>query len=187
MGPGQKIMAPAGVETGEYGYRAQRRIDYMEIMQKKRDAELAKMRDAQDMEAARQSVFGDKSAELSTGKPATNQYAAAATAAQGAVNSMGGGSETANVASAGLGGAASGAALGATMGASGGPIGAAIGAGVGITGALLSQRAAEKRRKAEAQGEAILGAAAVEERTEVARQNSMTNMVAALRSAFLRG
>ena len=51
----------------------------------------------------------------------------------------------------------------------------------------MAQRAAAKKRAADAEAEKFQNVAKIEQDTEITRQNAMTNMVAALRSAFTRG
>lgn len=115
-----------------------------------------------------------------------NQYNKAGVALGGAAElTKNTGTEGGDVATGALSGAAAGAAIGSVLPGYGTAIGAGVGAVVGTTGALLSQRSKRKKEKAEAESQKFLNIAKIEDDTEIKRQNAMTNMVTALRSAFL--
>ncbi len=162
----------------------------MDIINKRRQAEsLARLQD-------QQTFINQSNEESIISKPESavtnNQYAAGAAALQlGAqtASSAGAGSPitgtlTGAASGAAMGGILAGAEAGGLTGPQGAVAGAAIGAGVGVVGGLLQQSADRKRRIADAKARSLENISNAQANTENVRQNAMTNMVAALRSAF---
>ena len=67
----------------------------------------------------------------------------------------------------------------------GGPVGAGIGAGVGTLGAILSARERRKQRQRQAESQKFQNISRIEQQQGVQKQAALSNIVSALRSAFL--
>jgi len=96
------------------------------------------------------------------------------------------GSTDAGVAGGILSGAATGAAIGAPIGGAGAAVGAGIGVTIGTIGAIAANKAKRKALARQIEGQKNLNIAAIQQNAGQAESMGLQNMIAGLRSSFLR-
>lgn len=169
----------------EAARRAASQRNYETHFQQQKEKGVLAMKDAQDMEVAYRKVYGtdmpQPEAAPESSDASMNKWAAASAAGDG-ITKASGGRGAGGVIGAGVSGAGQGAAM-----SGGNPYVAASTSAVAMVAALMEQKAAEKRRKAEIEAQLQQNLAKVEEDTEKKRQSALSNIVASLRSAFIQG